>query len=304
MTERLSFFALPGNEGRTQALALMLDGEIGSSTIRRFPDGESYVRIGTDVANRELVAICTLDRPDDKLLPLLFLVATARDLGVRRIGLVAPYLAYMRQDRRFSEGEGITSAYFARILSQSIDWLVTVDPHLHRRSSLSEIYSVPSATVHAAPHISAWIRENVHRPLLVGPDVESEQWVHAVALDAGAPAIVLQKSRRGDRDVEVSVPTVAQWREHTPVLVDDIISTARTMIETVGHLRRAGLAAPICIGVHAVFCGSAYDDLLAAGAARVVTANTISHASNVIDLTAPIAEKIRLLMRTPSSRSA
>ena len=280
----LVLLPLPGNETPAQALAAILDGELGAADVRRFPDGETLVRLLTPVAGRAVALVATLDRPDDKLLPLLFLAATVRDLGAARVGLVAPYLAYMRQDRRFREGEGVTSAYFARILSSGVDWLVTVDPHLHRRATLAEIYTIPGIAVHAAPAISAWIRSQVPRPLLVGPDVESAQWVTAAARAAGAPAVVLEKTRRGDHDVEVSVPDVERWRDHTPVLVDDIISTARTMIETVGHLRRAGLAPPVCIGVHAVFAGQSYDDLVAAGAARVVTCNTIPHVSNAIDL--------------------
>lgn len=276
--------ALPGNERLAVALAGILGAEMGALTLRRFPDGESYVRVDTSVRDREVILACTLHRPDDKLIPLLFLAATARDLGAARVGLVAPYLAYMRQDRRFLDGEGVTSVYFARALSAAVDWIVTVDPHLHRRSALAEIYSVGTDVVHAASHISAWIRANVSRPLLIGPDEESAQWVHDVAKGAGAPSVVLEKVRRGDRDVSVSVPDVARWRDHTPVLVDDIISTARTMIATISHLARAGLRPPVCAGVHAVFADRAYEELQAAGAARVVTCNTILHPSNTIDL--------------------
>ena len=297
----LVLLPLPGNETPAQALAAILDGELGAADVRRFPDGETLVRLATPVAGRAVALVATLDRPDDKLLPLLFLAATVRDLGAARVGLVAPYLAYMRQDRRFREGEGVTSAYFARILSSGVDWLVTVDPHLHRRATLAEIYTIPGIAVHAAPAISAWIRSQVPRPLLVGPDVESAQWVTAAARAAGAPAVVLEKTRRGDHDVEVSVPDVERWRDHTPVLVDDIISTARTMIETVGHLRRADLAPPVCVGVHAVFAGRAYDDLVAAGAARVVTCNTIPHVSNTIDLTELLADGVRAVAAAPTA---
>src|SRR5690606_18318447 len=99
---------------------------------------------------------------------------------------------------------------------------------------------------------SSWIA-GLGDPLLVGPDSESGQWVSAVARAAGVPYIVLRKTRRGDHDVSVSVPDVERHRHRTPVLIDDIISTARTMIETVVHLKRAGLRPPVCIGVHAVF---------------------------------------------------
>jgi ribose-phosphate pyrophosphokinase len=283
---------LPGNEGAAEALAARVDGECGRLTVRRFPDGESYVRLDDAVGGRSIVLVCTLDRPDEKLLPLLFAAAAARELGVARIGLVAPYLAYMRQDRRFNEGEAVTSRHFASLISNGVDWLVTVDPHLHRISSLGDVYPIEVRVVRAASRVAEWIAANVERPLLVGPDAESVQWVRAAAA-GGSPYIVLTKVRRGDRDVEVSVPEVGRWSDHTPVLVDDIVSTARTMIETVGHLRRAGLRPPVCVGVHAILAGSAYQDLLAAGAALVATSNTIPHASNAIDLTEAIAEAVR-----------
>lgn len=295
-------FPLPGNERLAAELARKVPVEVGRLTVRRFPDGESYVRLDTPVAERDAVLLCTLHRPDDKILPLLFVAAAAAELGAARIGLVAPYLAYMRQDRRFQEGEGVTSTYFARILSRAVDWVVTVDPHLHRRATLSEIYSVPTRVVHAAPFVAEWIRVNVERPLLVGPDAESEQWVRAVA-GAGVPHVVLEKVRHGDRDVEVSLPRVEEWAAHTPVLVDDIISTARTMIETVKHLKRTGLPKPVCIGVHAVFAQGAYQELMAAGAERVVTSNTIPHQTNAIDLTSPLAEGVRAMRAREDKRS-
>jgi ribose-phosphate pyrophosphokinase len=277
--------ALPGNSDVGSTLASRLGVDFGEAEVRRFPDGESYVRIETPVARRPVILVCTLHRPDDKVLPLLLLAATARDLGASTVGLVAPYLAYMRQDRRFRRGEGVSSTYFARLLSCFTDWLVTVDPHLHRRRSLGEIYPMRTRAVQAAPAVAEWIRANVRDPILVGPDSESEQWVAAVAADANAPYVLLEKVRLGDRTVEVSVPDLERWRRRTPVLVDDIVSTARTMIETVGQLRRAGAAAPVCVAVHAVFAERAYEELLATGAGRVATCNTIPHPSNEIDVT-------------------
>jgi len=282
------------------ALAAAIDGELARLERRRFPDGETYLRYDTPPAGRDVVLLCSLDRPDDKVLPLLFAAATARDLGAASVGLVSPYLAYMRQDSRFQPGEAVTSATFARVLSREIDWLVTVDPHLHRHSSLSEIYTVPAAALHAAPLLAGWIRENVERPLLVGPDSESAQWVEAVAREAGAPHIVLEKIRHGDRDVEVSVPQVERWHAQTPVLVDDIVSTGRTMIETVGHLLRAGLRPPVCLAVHGIFAGSACQDLRAAGAAEIVTTNTVRHETNAIDVTSLLAEAVIRMTAKPA----
>lgn len=284
---------LPGNNTLAESLAGELGGQVVPVEFREFPDGEAYVRVTQPCEGRDVIAVCTMHPPDDNILPLVFLADTAKELGANRIGLVAPYLAYMRQDRRFESGEAITSTSFAKLISSTVDWLVTIDPHLHRRASLDEIYSIPARVEHAAPLVAAWIKENIKAPVLIGPDMESEQWVAAVAEEAGAPHVVLEKIRRGDRDVEVSVPEVERWADSTPVIVDDIISTARTMIETVGHLKRLGLGPAVCVGIHAVFADDAFEELKSAGAGEVVTCNTIAHPSNEIDVSGLLADAAR-----------
>ena len=265
-------------------IAKQLGAEVGVVTHRHFPDGESFVKFENSLQGRDLVILASLDYPNNKILPLLFLAETARELGVKRIGLCAPYLSYMRQDKRFHPGEGVTSVYFAKLLSHYVDWLVTVDPHLHRHYDLNEIYSIPSTVLHAASTISQWILDNINNPVLIGPDSESEQWVRDVAESAQAPYLILEKKRQGDYDVEVSEPAIKPYLTCTPVLVDDIISTASTMMKTIEHVTAAKMNPPVCIGVHAVFAESAYDALLAAGVSDVVSCNTINHPSNKINL--------------------
>jgi ribose-phosphate pyrophosphokinase len=293
-------FALPDNEALADVLSRDLEIERGEVVLRRFPDGETYVRFQEKVAGKEIILLCTLHAPDRKILPLYFLAETARELGAIRIGLIAPYLAYMRQDRRFQEGEGITSRYFSKLISNSFDWLITVDPHLHRYHSLNEIYSIPTKIVQIAPVVSHWIRKEVKDPLLIGPDSESEQWVSKVAQGAHAPYVILNKVRRGDRKVEVSIPNVELWRKHTPVLVDDIISTGHTMMETIHTLKKMNLPAPVCIGIHAVFSDRDFKALLQSGAVRVVTSNTIPHKSNALDISDLLAQAVRDLETSSS----
>jgi ribose-phosphate pyrophosphokinase len=111
----------------------------------------------------------------------------------------------------------------------------------------------------------------------------------------------LDKVRRGDREIKVSVPEVERWRDYTPVLIDDIISTARTMIATVIHLRSARLPAPVCVAVHGIFADHALGELNAAGVTRVITCNTIDHPSNAIDVTPLLVDGVRALMEPSQS---
>ncbi len=286
-------FGLTGNEEYAQRLAMLVGGEAGALESRCFPDGESYLRVATDVSGREAVLVCTLNEPNGKVLPLVFLADALRELGARLVGLVAPYLAYMRQDTRFHSGEAVTSRSFAELLSEHVDWLVTVDPHLHRIAHLTDIYSIPAIAVHASQDIGRWIAANVADPLIIGPDEESAQWVRDVALAANAPSTVLTKIRRGDSEVVESIPNLADHRGRVPVLVDDIVSTGRTMLAALDHLRTERAPAAWCVGVHAVFAGDAYSMLQNAGAAGIVTTNTIAHASNRIDIAPTIAIHVR-----------
>ena len=286
-------YAFPGNESLGKSLAEENGFEMAQVVLRKFPDGETYVRFQNDISGREIIFLCSLNTPNEKLLPLYLLCQSARDLGAVRLGLIAPYLSYMRQDKRFQEGEGITSVYFAKLISSFIDWLITIDPHLHRRENLNEIYKIPTETLHAAPLIAEWIKKHVKNPLLIGPDSESEQWVKEIASKSEAPFVILQKMRSGDRAVEVSVPHLEQWQNKTPVLIDDIISTAQTMIATLLHLKNEGIQDALCIGVHAIFAGSAYQDLLTAGAGKIITCNTIFHETNGIDVTSLLSTALK-----------
>lgn len=282
-------FAFEQYKNLAENLAIRNGYELGKLVFRRFPEDESYVKLEIDVTDKKVILVCGLENADQKIMALMFFAKTAKELGALEVGLVAPYLGYMRMDKRFNKGEAVTSNIFAAFLSQQVDWLVTVDPHLHRHKTLEEIYSIPCQTLHATDLIASWIKENVANPVLIGPDEESNQWVSEVAKKINVPFLVLQKIRRGDRDVEVSLPEIARYRDCNPILIDDIVSTARTMIETVQTLKKLGTKSPICIGVHGIFVGSAFEDLRNSGAMKIVTCNTISHHSNIIDVTDLIA---------------
>ena len=141
----------------------------------------------------------------------------------------------MRQDKAFHPGEAISSRLFAQMISQAFDRLITVDPHLHRTNSLAEIYAIPAIALHAAPLLAAWIKNNVSRPFLIGPDAESRQWVKEIADACGAPNIVLRKKRSGDRKVRETMFELPAGA--TPVIVDDIASSGTTILETIRLLK-------------------------------------------------------------------
>ncbi|MET3528674.1 ribose-phosphate diphosphokinase [Phenylobacterium koreense] len=279
---------LPGNEVFAAELAQAGGWRLGSLETRRFPDGEHYVRLKDDPGGGVVDLVCSLARIDDVFLSLIFAADAAREFGAREVNLIAPYLGYMRQDKRFQPGEAVSSTSFARLVSGSFDRLITVDPHLHRFASLGELYPIETVVLHAAPLLGRWIRDCIVDPLVIGPDAESEQWAASVAAEAGAPHVVLRKERIGDSDVQMTLPDLRSYHGRRPVLIDDIASSGRTLATAARRLIAEGFPAPDCAVVHAIFGGDAFEQVTAV-ASRVISTDSVPHPSNALRLAPLIA---------------
>src|SRR5438874_4794285 len=122
------------SQSLAEKVAKELGQEAGHLEVKRFPDGEKYLRVHDDVKDKDVVAIQSLYRtPDENLFELLLLNDTLRDLGARSITTVAPYLAYARQDSRFYTGEAVSSASVACFLAfAGKTYFLSIDCQLHR----------------------------------------------------------------------------------------------------------------------------------------------------------------------------
>lgn len=288
------FFGMPGNQECASDLAVLTASETGEIETRRFPDAETYVRIHGEAKDRATYLVCTLADPDHQIMPLLFAARTIRALGARSVTLVAPYLAYLRQDAEFRDGEAVSSRIFADLISREFDALITVDPHLHRYGSLDKVYSIPTQIVGTSELIGTWVRDNVSSPVVIGPDAESAQWVKAVASNAGCPWSNFTKERHGDRNVELMPPHANDFRGRTPVLFDDIISSGATMIGAAKILEAQGWPAPYCIAVHALFDATTATHLTAVARA-VLTTDTVTNSFSHFRVAPLIAAQIAIL---------
>jgi ribose-phosphate pyrophosphokinase len=291
-------FALPGAQRSAAALLDHWPCQPAQLDLHRFPDQECRPCFGAPLEGRDVVLVAQLDQPDAKLFELYLCASTARELGAASVGLVLPYLPYMRQDCRFEPGQGTSARHMAALLSSCADWLVTVDPHLHRFHKLDQVFSIPATVVASAGPVAQWIRAQVAQPVVVGPDSESAQWVSQVAALAQCPYAVMDKTRYGDREVEVALAAGALAPGRVPVLLDDIISSGRTMAAAIARLRAGGTPPPVCVVVHPLFAGDALAVLQAAAPARIVSCNAIEHASNGIDVSAELAQAAAALHRS------
>lgn len=260
----------------------------------RFPDGESKLRLPETLPAR-VVIFRTLNQPNDKLIELLLVAQTARTLGATHVTLVAPYLAYMRQDMAFHPGEAVSQRIVGKYLAGLFDAVITVDPHLHRVSTLQEAVPLDQAVVlSGAPLLSDWIAAQRQHPLLVGPDEESAQWVALAAARHGFDHAVCRKVRHGDRDVEVALPDMA-LAGRLVVLLDDVASTGHSVACAARLLLGAGAASVDVAVTHALFSGDALRMMHAAGIGEVWSTDCIAHPSNVVSMAGVLAAALARL---------
>jgi len=266
----------------------------------RFPDDELRLRLPVDADGRlpaQVLIYRSLDRPNDKLVELMLVARQARELGARQLTLVAPYLAYMRQDIAFHPGEVVSQRVVGHFLSELFDAVITVDPHLHRIASLDEVMPIAHAiSLSGAPMLARLIAQHHARPLLIGPDAESRQWIETAASTQGFDHGVCTKDRHGDHDVVIRLPDMS-FKDRAVVLLDDVASSGRTIATAAKQILAQGAASVDVAVTHALFAGDALDVIKAAGVGRVWSTDCIAHDSNAIDMAPMLAEAVAPLLK-------
>lgn len=283
----------PDFEPQARALAAALNAPCELIDLHYFPDGESRLRLPPGLP--EQVVLCrSLDHANDRLVELMIAAETARTLGATQLTLVAPYLCYMRQDKAFLPGEAVSQQVIGGFLAGLFDELITVDPHLHRVHNLAEAVPVKRAVaLSAAQAMGEFLERRAARPLLVGPDEESEQWVKQVAAPAKLDYVIAQKTRFGDRHVEISLPG-HDYAGRDAVLVDDVASSGRTLAQAARALYAAGARRVDALVTHAIFAGDALDTISAAGVKEVWSSDSVTHRSNAFPLASLLAASINI----------
>ena len=257
----------------------------------RFPDGELKLQLPAQLPPK-IFLYRSLVNPNEKLVELLFTAETARQLGATDITLICPYLAYMRQDIAFHEGEVVSQKIAGKFLASLFDSVVTVDPHLHRVATLEEAVPVKRPVVlSGAPLLGAHIVGVRPGAFLLGPDSESAQWVATAAAKHGLQHATCSKIRRGDKDVEIQLPD-AELRGKAVVILDDVASSGRTLAKAAQAALKAGAISVDIAVTHALFAGDALEVIRQAGVGEVWSTDCIAHASNVVSIAGLLAQAV------------
>ena len=293
MARYTGVYGFPESADGARRLAEALNVSCHIAELHRFPDGESLVRLPEPV--ERAVVYRSLDRPNDKLVELTLAASVLRRHGATELCLVAPYMAYMRQDAVFRPGEPVSQAVVGDWLGRLFDRFVCVEPHLHRTHTLDEVFvGRPSVCLSGAGAIAERLRAEGMAPdtVIVGPDEEAAPLVEAVAGPLGLTPLVGRKERRGDRDVTVTLPAGAPLAGRPVVIVDDVISSGETIFSCARAARAAGAASIRVFGVHALFDAAVGARFEAEGLGTPLSCDGVPHPSNALPLARLIADAL------------
>lgn len=260
--------------------------------VRQFPDSETYLKFNVNVKNKTVVLVQSFyGNVNDCVIETLFAAETAADLGAKKIILVAPYFPYLRQDKRFKPGECISLRTIAKNIDEDFDEVYIMDPHLHREKTLKHIFKIKSHKLTANPLIVNYIKK-IKNALIIGPDVESYKWAEKVADKIGCECAILEKHRSSAYDVKVKLNKKVDLKDRNILIVDDMISTGNTIIETVKLLKKMGGRKFTAICVHGIFVNNALEKLRR-NRINVVACNTIPGKVAKIDVSTLIADSLK-----------
>ncbi|MCX6707982.1 MAG: ribose-phosphate diphosphokinase [Candidatus Woesearchaeota archaeon] len=273
------------------AISKKAGGILAIIEVNHFPDKETNLRFKTDLKGKNVFIVRSLDDPDRKIVEVLLAAQAAKELGAKNVVLVAPYLCYMRQDKRFKPGQAISSRTIAKLVNLFFDGMITVDPHLHRYKSLDEIFKKSPKRLTAINQIAEFIKKEIRNPFIFGPDFESYQWARAAAKIIKCDVDVLKKHRYSSDIVRIKVKEKLDLSNKSAVIIDDVISTGHTVIEVVKDLKALGAKRIYCICTHGIFAEDSLKKIEQFGA-KVFSTNTIKNRVSRIDVSGIIAEEI------------
>jgi ribose-phosphate pyrophosphokinase len=272
---RTEILVLSGTANRPLAdeIAQFLELPLCAVTLRRFADGEIFVRLDENARGRDVYIIQPTNPPAEHLLELLLLIDAAKRASAARVTAVVPYFGYARQDRKDQPRVAISAKLVANLLETAgADRVLGIDFHQHQ---LQGFFDVPVDHLYASPVFVQHYRQKGLRELVVvAPDVGGAKMARSFAKRLDASLAIIDKRRPSANIAEV-VNVVGEVGGRDCLIVDDMMDTAGTMAEAVLALKKLGARDVYCCATHALLSGPAVDRLAATPVQEVAVTNTI-----------------------------
>jgi ribose-phosphate pyrophosphokinase len=282
-------FGLQDPTGIAWEVAKHLEKPLGKAELRDFPDGEFYLKILNDVKGKHCAIVKSV-RTGDDLLQVLLLADALKENGAVAVHAVAPYLAYMRQDKKFTEGEAVSAKTVLKLLNEVADDITTVNCHFIGEAGRKMYGNVWIRNLDAMPLLVTYFKNLLDRPVVVAPDKGSLGYAKRAAEQLNCEFDHLAKKRLSGSEVAIESKKL-NVRGMDVLMLDDIISTGGTIVQA-SRVIREWRPASINVGcVHGLFLNGI--EQFKGSVDRMASTNTINSQLMKVSVARIIAEDLK-----------
>lgn len=258
--------------------------------IKKFPDGEKYIRIKGEVEKEVSIIQSTGFPQDESLIELLFLIRTLKDLGAEEIRTIVPYMGYARQEMRFKNGEAISAQIVAKLL-ESAGATEFSSINLHE-DSVRDFFTIPSKNLSAMPAIADNFIDKFENPIIIAPDKGALNFAKEIADIIGCSYDYMDKVRLSPEKVETKVSNI-DVEGMQGIIIDDIISTGGTIVNATKILQKNGIDSVTVSCVHPVLVNDSILKIYSAGVKSIEATDTLKSEVSTISMDKTIADSLK-----------
>jgi len=263
------------NPAFAQAVARHLEISVGDATVGRFSEGEVRVKINENVRGRDVFVVQPTCPPvNDNLMELLILLDALRRASARRITAVLPYYGYARQDRKDQPRVPITAKLVANLITGAgANRVLTMDLHA---GQIQGFFDIPLDHLFAVNTFVDYFNER-HKMedwVIVSPDVGGIKMARAYAKRFRSALAMIDKRRINHVETEV-MDIMGDVRDRNALIVDDLVSTAGSLVQAVRALKEAGAREVRAAITHPVLAGPAAQRLNQSDLKELVVTDSI-----------------------------
>lgn len=269
----------PQNKSLSESLGEKLSCEVVYPEVFVFPDSEQRVRVDAEkVFGQDIYLVKSIESPvDSQVLQLSFIVDAANRAGANKVVGVIPYIPYMRADHVFRTGEAVPLELVIKMIEDAgLNEIIIVDPHSIK---IPEMFKIDVKDLTALGLFVEKIREiesDTKKITIVSPDMGGLRRLDLVddLLGGGVNRVSVNK----DRDYESGKVSVAEHNGEIRgkcFIVDDIISTGKTIVQAVNTLLDGGAEDVYVFATHPVFSEDASKLLSESRAKKIYVSDSI-----------------------------
>lgn len=282
-------FAGSSNVPLAEKIAKEIGTSLGSLEVKRFSDGEIWVKYGENIRGRDVFLIQSTNPPAENLVELLIMIDAAKRASAKKITAVIPYFGYSRQDRKDQPRVSITAKLMANLITVAgADRVMTMDLHA---SQIQGFFDIPVDHLYGSSIFLHHFHSLSDNLAVVSPDVGGIKIARAYAKMLHSGLIVIDK-RRPKQNLAEIMNIIGDVEGKDILLVDDLIDTAGTFVGATKALKDKGARKIFGSVTHPLLSGPAFDRINTSEIDQLYVTDTISFRSDLSD-------KIKILSAAP-----